>query len=38
MRASEEAGKRMRSESAEASGEQMVGVERYEVDYFEVES
>jgi len=28
----------MRSEAAEASGEQMAGVERYEVDHFEVES
>ncbi len=38
MRASEEATKRMRSETAEASGEQVAGVERYEVDHFEVES
>ena len=38
MRASEEAANRMRSETAEASGEQMAGVERYEVDHFEVES
>jgi hypothetical protein len=38
MRASEEAANRMRSETAEASGEQIVGVERYEVDLFEVES
>ena len=38
MRASEEAANRMRSESAEASGEQIAGVERYEVGLFEVES
>ena len=38
MRASEEAANRMRSETAEASGEQIAGVERYEVDLFEVES
>jgi heme-degrading monooxygenase HmoA len=38
MRASEEAANQLRSESAEASGEQIVGVERYEVGVFEVES
>ena len=38
MRASEEEGSRLRSETAEASGEQVAGVERYEVGYFEVES
>jgi len=38
MRASEEAANLMRSESAEASGEQIAGVERYEVGLFEVES
>ncbi len=38
MRASEEAANRIRSESAEASGEQIAGVERYEVGLFEVES
>jgi heme-degrading monooxygenase HmoA len=38
MRASEEAANRMRSETAEASGEQISGVERYEVGLFEVES
>ena len=31
MRASEEAASRIRTESAETSGEQVVGVERYEV-------
>jgi heme-degrading monooxygenase HmoA len=38
MRASEEEDNRMRSESAEASGEQVAGVERYEVGLFEVGS
>ena len=38
MRASEEAANRLRSESAEASGQEQAGVERYEVGYFEVES
>ena len=38
MRASEEEANRMRSETAEASGEEITGVERYEVGYFEVES
>jgi heme-degrading monooxygenase HmoA len=38
MRASEEAANRMRSETAEASGEQIAGVERYEVGLFEMES
>jgi hypothetical protein len=38
MRASGEEANRMRSDTAEASGEQMAGVERYEVDHFEVES
>ncbi|MDQ5827073.1 MAG: hypothetical protein M3441_23150 [Chloroflexota bacterium] len=38
MRASEEAANQLRSESAEASGEQVAGVERYEVVVFEVES
>jgi heme-degrading monooxygenase HmoA len=38
MRASEEAANRLRSESAEASGQEQAGVERYEVGLFEVES
>ena len=38
MRASEEAANRLRGESAEASGGQIAGVERYEVGLFEVES
>jgi heme-degrading monooxygenase HmoA len=38
MRASEEAANQMRQESAEAGGEQIAGVERYEVGLFEVES
>jgi heme-degrading monooxygenase HmoA len=38
MRASEEAANRLREESAEAGGETIVGVERYEVGLFEVES
>jgi heme-degrading monooxygenase HmoA len=38
MRASEEDANRLRSESAEAGGQQIAGVERYEVGFFEVES
>ncbi len=38
MRASEEAASRMRSETAEASEEQIAGVERYEVGLIEIES
>jgi hypothetical protein len=38
MRASEEDANRLRSESAEAGGQQIAGVERYEVGLFEVES
>jgi heme-degrading monooxygenase HmoA len=38
MRASEEGANRLRSESAEASGETIAGVERYEVGLFELES
>src|ERR687895_1545666 len=38
MRASEEAANRMRSETAEASREQIASVERYEVGLFEVET
>jgi heme-degrading monooxygenase HmoA len=38
MRASEEAANRLREESAEAGGETIVGVERYEVGLFEVPS
>jgi heme-degrading monooxygenase HmoA len=38
MRASEEAANRMRGETAEASGEQIASVERYEVGLFEIES
>jgi heme-degrading monooxygenase HmoA len=38
MHASEEDANRMRTETAEASGEQVAGVERYEVGLFEVES
>jgi hypothetical protein len=37
MRVSEEAANRLRSESAEASGQAESGVERYEVGLFEVE-
>jgi heme-degrading monooxygenase HmoA len=37
MRASEEAANRLRSETAEASGGTIAGVERYEVRLFEVE-
>ena len=38
MRASEEAANRLREESAEAGGETIASVERYEVGLFEVES
>jgi heme-degrading monooxygenase HmoA len=38
MRASEEVGDRTRSESAEAGGATVAGVERYEVDLFEMSS
>ena len=38
MRASEEAANRLREESADASGDTIVSVERYEVGFFEVES
>ena len=38
MRASEEAANRLREESAEAGGDTITGVERYEVGLFEVES
>jgi hypothetical protein len=38
MRASEEDANRLREESAEAGGQQIAGVERYEVNLFEVES
>ena len=38
MRASEEDADRLREESAEASGGQISGVERYEVGFFEVDS
>ena len=38
MRASEEAAKRLRQVSAEAGGDTIVSVERYEVGLFEVES
>jgi heme-degrading monooxygenase HmoA len=38
LRASEEEANRLRSETAEASGEEITGVERYEVGFFEVES
>jgi heme-degrading monooxygenase HmoA len=38
MRASEEAANRLRSEAAEAGGQTIAGVERYEVGIFEVES
>jgi len=37
MRASEEAANRLREESAEAGGERIAGVDRYEVEFFEVE-
>ena len=38
LRVSEEAANQMRQESAEDLGEQIAGVERYEVGFFEVES
>jgi heme-degrading monooxygenase HmoA len=38
MRASEEAANRLREGSAEAGGDAIAGVERYEVGIFEVES
>ena len=38
LRASEEAANSVRSGTAEASGQQIAGVERYEVGLFEVES
>jgi heme-degrading monooxygenase HmoA len=38
MRASEQEANRVRSESAEASTQEIAGVERYEVGLFEVES
>jgi heme-degrading monooxygenase HmoA len=38
MRASEEATNRLREESAEAGGDSIAGVERYEVGLFEVEN
>jgi heme-degrading monooxygenase HmoA len=38
MRASEEAANQLREESAEAGGDTIAGVERYEVGLFEVES
>ena len=38
MRASEEAADRLREESAEAAGDTIASVERYEVGFFEVES
>jgi heme-degrading monooxygenase HmoA len=38
MRASEEEANRLREESAEAVGERIAGVERYEVGFFEVVS
>jgi hypothetical protein len=38
MRASEEDANRLRSESAEASRQQITGVERYEVGFLELES
>ncbi len=38
MRASEEEANRLREESAEAGGDTIAGVERYEVGIFEVES
>lgn len=38
MRVSEEAANRLRSESAQASGQERARVETYEVGYFEVES
>jgi len=38
MRATEEEANRLRSELAQAGGETIAGVERYEVGIFEVES
>ncbi len=38
MRTSEEAANRLREETAEAGGDTIAGVERYEVGLFEVES
>lgn len=38
MRASEEAANQLRQESAEVGGEEIAGVERYEVGLFEVEN
>ena len=38
MRASEEAADQLREESAEAGGDTIASVERYEVGFFEVES
>jgi heme-degrading monooxygenase HmoA len=38
MRTSEEAAKRLREESAEAGGDTIASVERYEVGFFEVET
>jgi heme-degrading monooxygenase HmoA len=38
MRVSEEAANRLREESAEAGGDTIAGVERYEVGLFEVEN
>jgi len=38
MRASEEAAKRLREESAQAGGDTIASVESYEVGFFEVES
>jgi heme-degrading monooxygenase HmoA len=38
MRTSEEAAKRLREESAQAGGDTIASVERYEVGFFEVES
>jgi heme-degrading monooxygenase HmoA len=38
MRATEEDANQLREQSAEAVGQQIAGVERYEVDLFEVES
>ena len=37
MRDSEEAANQLRQESAEALGEQIAGMERYDVGFFEVE-
>jgi heme-degrading monooxygenase HmoA len=38
MRATEEDANQLREQSAETGGQQIAGVERYEVDLFEVES